>query len=157
MLSQVLDFIPSLLAAIAVGFIAWILAQLIRMGLQRILSHTQLDEKLSEEVGVRPISQNIADIVYWLVLLLFLPIVLSILGLTGLLMPVQNMVNEVVLFLPNIFIAGVIVFVGYILGNIVRGMVEGLLRSLDIQAQAQKSDCSKLGICPIYSVLLFSP
>lgn len=148
MLSQVLDFIPSLLAAIAVGFIAWILAQLIRMGLQRILSHTQLDEKLSEEVGVRPISQNIADIVYWLVLLLFLPIVLSILGLTGLLMPVQNMVNEVVLFLPNIFIAGVIVFVGYILGNIVRGMVEGLLRSLDIQAQAQKIGLFKTGNLP---------
>ncbi|TCB83895.1 hypothetical protein E0H90_09960 [Acinetobacter sp. ANC 3791] len=148
MLSQVLDFIPSLLAAIAVGFIAWILAQLIRMGLRRILSHTQLDEKLSEEVGVRPISQNIADIVYWLVLLLFLPIVLSILGLTGLLMPVQNMVNEVVLFLPNIFIAGVIVFVGYILGNIVRGMVEGLLRSLDIQTQAQKIGLFKTGNLP---------
>ena len=37
------------------------------------------------------------------------------LGLNGLLFPVQNMVNEGVLYLPNIFIAGVIVFVGYIL------------------------------------------
>ncbi|MHA3050921.1 mechanosensitive ion channel [Acinetobacter sp. ANC 4640] len=148
MLAQVLAFIPSLLAAIAIGFIAWILAQLIRMGLQRILSHTQLDEKLSAEVGVRPISQNIADIVYWLVLLLFLPVVLSILGLTGLLIPVENMVNEVVLFLPNMFIAGVIVFVGYILANIVRGMVEGLLRSLDIQTQAQKIGLCKTGNLP---------
>lgn len=148
MLSQVLAFIPSLLAAIAIGFIAWILAKLIRMGLQRILNRTQLDEKLSTEVGVHTISQNIADIVYWLILLLFLPIILSILGLTGLLMPVQNMVNEVVLFLPNIFIAGVILFVGYILAKIVRGIVEGLLRSLGVQAQAQKIGLFKTGNLP---------
>ncbi len=77
------------------------------------------------------LSQNISEIVYWLILLLFLPIVLSILGLNGLLFPVQNMVNEVVLYLPNIFIAGVIVFVGYILAKIVRGIVEGLLGSFE--------------------------
>ena len=148
MLAQVLAFIPTLLAAIAVGFIAWILAKLIQIGLQRILNRTQLDEKLSTEVGVRPISKNIADIVYWLILLLFLPIVLSILGLTGLLLPVQNMVNEVILFLPNLFIAGVIIFVGYILANIVRGIVEGLLRSLDVQSQVQKIGLFKTGNLP---------
>ncbi len=48
------------------------------------------------------------------------------------------MVNEVVLYLPNIFIAGVIVFVGYILAKIVRGIVEGLLGSLNIQQHAEK-------------------
>ncbi|RKL58422.1 mechanosensitive ion channel, partial [Acinetobacter baumannii] len=66
------------------------------------------------------------------------PIVLSILGLTGLLIPVQNMVNDAVAFLPNIFIAGVIVFVGYILAKIVRGIVEGLINSLGVQSQAEK-------------------
>ncbi len=148
MLAQVLAFIPSLLAAIAVGFVGWILAKLVRMGLQRVLSRTQLDEKLSSEVGVRPISQNLADIVYWLILLLFLPIVLSILGLNGLLTPVQNMVNEAILFLPNLFIAGVIVFAGYILAKIVRGIVEGLLRSLNLQSQAEKIGLFKNGNLP---------
>lgn len=89
-------------------------------------------------MGVRPLSENIADIVYWLILLLFLPIVLSILGLTGLLLPVQNMLNDAVGYLPNIFIAGVIVFVGYILAKIVRGIVEGLVNSIGLQQQAQK-------------------
>ncbi|MEJ2898673.1 mechanosensitive ion channel [Acinetobacter sp. NS-4] len=138
MLQNILVFIPQLIAAIAVGFVGWIIANLVKIGLQRLLDRTQLDEKLSADVGVSPISQNISDIVYWLILLLFLPIVLSILGLNGLLFPVQNMVNEVVSFLPNIFIAGVIVFVGYILAKIVRGIVEGLVRSLNLQQQAQK-------------------
>lgn len=138
MIQRFLLFIPQLLAAIAVGFIGWIVANLVKVGLQKLLDRTQLDEKLSSEVGVKPLSENISEIIYWLILLLFLPIVLSILGLSGLLYPVQNMVNDVVGYLPNIFIAGVIVFVGYILAKIIRGIVEGLLRSLNVQQQAEK-------------------
>ncbi|HBJ4684945.1 TPA: mechanosensitive ion channel [Acinetobacter baumannii] len=138
MVNQVLVYIPNIIAAVVVGFIGWIVARLVRAGVSNVLSRTQLDDKLSSEVGVGGISQNIGEILYWLVLLLFLPIVLSILGLTGLLIPVQNMVNDAVAFLPNIFIAGVIVFVGYILAKIVRGIVEGLINSLGVQSQAEK-------------------
>ena len=99
---------------------------------------TQLDEKLSGDVGVGSLSSNLAEIFYWLVLLLFLPIVLSILGLTGLLAPVQNMLSDALGYLPNLFIAAVIVFVGYIVAKIVRGIVEGLGNSLGLQAQAAK-------------------
>lgn len=138
MIQQFLLFIPQLLAAVAIGFIGWIVANLVKVGLKKALDRTQLDEKLSADVGVSPISQNIADIVYWLILLLFLPIVLSILGLQGLLLPVQNMLNEAVSYIPNIFIAGVIVFVGYILAKILRGIVEGLINSLNLQTQIEK-------------------
>lgn len=138
MVQQFLLFIPQLFAAIAVGFIGWILASLVKVGLTRLLDRTQLDEKLSQDVGVSSVSQNISEIVYWLILLLFLPIVLSILGLSGLLYPVQNMVNEAVVYLPNIFMAAIIVFVGYILAKIVRGIIEGLLGSLNVQQQAEK-------------------
>lgn len=142
MVAQFLIFIPNVIAAVIVGFIGWIVARLVRAGLSRLLAQTQLDEKLSAQVGVSPISKNIADIVYWLILLLFLPIVLSILGLQGLLFPVQNMLNDTISYLPNIFIAGVIIFVGYILAKIVRGIIEGLSNSLNVQAQAEK-----IGLC----------
>ena len=138
MVQQFLLFIPQLLAAVAVGFIGWILANLVKVGLTKLLSKTQLDEKLSQDVGVNSFSQNISEIVYWLILFLFLPIVLSILGLNGLLYPIQNMVNEAVVFLPNIFMAGIIIFVGYILAKIVRGITEGLLGSLNVQQHAEK-------------------
>ena len=138
MVSRVLAFLPSLLAAVVVGFVGWIVARLVRAGLTNVLARTQLDEKLSGDVGVGSLSSNLAEIFYWLVLLLFLPVILSILGLNGLLLPVQNMVNEGIAYLPNLFIAGVIIFVGYILAKIVRGIVEGLGNSLGLQAQAEK-------------------
>lgn len=145
MVSQVLVFIPNIIAAFVVGFIGWIVAKLARTGISQILARTQLDEKLSAQVGVRPFSDHIAEIVYWLILLLFLPIILSILGLSGLLVPVQNMLNQSIAYIPNIFIAGVIVFVGYILAKIVRGIVEGLVNSLGVQDQAQKMGLFKNG------------
>ena len=138
MIGQVLAFIPTLIAAAAVALIGWLLATLVRAGLTRVLASTNLDDKLSADVGVAPVSKNIADIAYWLILLLFLPMVLSILGLTGLLAPVQVMVTEAISFIPNIFIAGIIVFAGYILAKIIRGITEGLLSSIGLQAQAEK-------------------
>ncbi|WOE32827.1 MULTISPECIES: mechanosensitive ion channel [unclassified Acinetobacter] len=142
MIEQFLLFIPQLIAAIAIGFIGWIIATIIRVGSKRLLDRTSLDEKLNTEAGVTTISHHISDVIYWLVLLLFLPIILAILGLDGLLVPVQNMVNVAVLYLPNIFIACVIVFVGYILAKIVRGILEGLLSSLNIQQGIEK-----IGVC----------
>ncbi|TCM65853.1 putative transporter (transmembrane protein) [Acinetobacter calcoaceticus] len=138
MIGQFLSFVPNLIAAVIIGFIAWVIARLVRAGLSKTLAKTQLDEKLSSEAGVSAISSNIADIVYWLILLLFLPIILSILGLTGLLLPVQGMLNEAIAFIPNLFMAGVILFVGYILAKIVRGIVEGLCNSLNLQQSAEK-------------------
>lgn len=138
MVGSVLLFIPHLIAAIVVGGLGWLIASLVRTGITRVLARTELDEKLSGEVGVGSLSSNIGEIIYWLILLLFLPIVLSILGLTGLLIPVQNMVNEAIAYLPSLFITGVIIFVGYILAKIVRGIVEGLVSSVGLQAQAEK-------------------
>lgn len=138
MVAQVLVFIPTLIAAAIVALIGWLVATLVRAGLRNVLARTQLDEKIGQDVGVSSISQNIADISYWIILLLFLPMVLSILGLSGLLQPVQLMVTEAVSFIPNLFIAAIIVFVGYILAKIVRGIIEGLSHSVGLQAQAQK-------------------
>ncbi|AOA57390.1 mechanosensitive ion channel [Acinetobacter larvae] len=138
MVAQVLLFIPHLIAAAIVAFVGWLLANLVRSALTTALSKTELDEKLSSEVGVSQISKNIAEIVYWLILLLFLPIVLSILKLNGLLAPVQQMVNDVITFLPQLFISAVIVFVGYIIAKILRGIVEGLSNSLSLQQNVEK-------------------
>ena len=58
----------------------------------------------------RPEVRNflLANAVYWLVFLLFLPAVLDALALQGLLEPVQGMINNILGFLPNIFAAGLI-------------------------------------------------
>lgn len=139
MVSEVLLFIPRIVSAAVLALIGWVLATLVRAGITRVLARTTLDERLSAEVSVEPLSNNIGQIVYWLILLLFVPLVLSALGLTGLLAPVQNLVNDLLAFLPNLFAALVIGFVGYFVAKIVRNIVTGLVSSLNIQSSAERA------------------
>ena len=139
MVSEVLLFIPRIVSAAVLALIGWVLATLVRAGITRVLARTTLDERLSAEVSVEPLSNNIGQIVYWLILLLFVPLVLSALGLTGLLAPVQNLVNDLLAFLPNLFAALVIGFVGYFVAKIVRNIVTGLVSSLNLQSSAERA------------------
>ncbi|XID76018.1 mechanosensitive ion channel [Alkanindiges sp. WGS2144] len=139
MVNEVLIFIPRVLSALVLGVLGWVLATVVRAAITRLLARTSLDERLSAEVGVQPLSNNIGQIIYWLILLLFVPLVLSALGLNGLLLPVQNMVNDLLVFLPHVFAAAVIGFVGYFVAKIVRNIVVGLVSSLNVQSAAERA------------------
>lgn len=139
MVSEVLLFVPRVISAAVLALLGWVLATLVRAGITRVLARTTLDERLSAEVGVEPLSNNIGQIIYWLILLLFVPLVLSALGLNGLLAPVQNLVNDLLLFLPNLFAALLIGFVGYFVAKIVRNIVTGLVSSLNVQPTAERA------------------
>jgi hypothetical protein len=132
LLTQVFQFVPQLLGAVLLLLIAWIVASVLRMIISRVLSSARLDERLASQVGVgreRPVSltKTLADTVYWLVFLLFLPAVLNALALQGLLAPVQGMINKVLTFLPNIFSAGLILGIGWLFARIVQRVVTNLL------------------------------
>ncbi len=76
---------------------------------------------------MQPISAKLGNVVFRLVVLLFLPAILGTLEVDGLLVPVQGMVNEILGMLPNIFGAIVIGVVGWFLAKIVRDLVSNLL------------------------------
>lgn len=76
---------------------------------------------------MRPISDNLGNVVFWLIVLLFLPAILGTLEIAGMLEPVQDMVNEMLGMLPNIFGAVLIGVVGWFLAKIVRDLVNNLL------------------------------
>lgn len=139
MIGDVVGYLPQVVAALVLAIAGWLLALLVRTGLARLLDRTTIDERLSAEAGMRPISDSIGHVGYWVVLLLFLPMVLGALGLQGLLGPVQNLVDRLLGFLPNLFAAGVIVVVGYYVAKIVRGIVTNLLVATRVQSLARSA------------------
>lgn len=142
MVNEVLVFLPRVLAALVLGGLGWVLAIAVRTGLTRVLAMTTLDERLSSDIGVTPVSQNLGQIAYWLILLLFLPIVLSALGLNGLLLPVQDMMSQLLGFLPNLFAAVVLGVVGYMVAKIARGLVTNVVASTNVQSWVQRGGLS---------------
>ena len=132
LLDEFLSYLPRLVGAAALLLIAWVAATVLRFLVQRVASAMKLDEKLHAQAdmeGEEPIglSKTMANTVYWLVFLLFLPAVLSALALPGLLEPVQIMVGKFLGFLPNLFAAGIILGVGWLFAKIVQRIAANLL------------------------------
>jgi len=127
LVDQVLAFVPRLVAGGILILIVWIIATVLRTIVAKALQSTTLDEKLSAGAGMRPISDNLGNVVFWLIVLLFLPAILGTLEIDGLLEPVQGMVNEMLGMLPNVFGAVLIGVVGWFLAKIVRDLVSNLL------------------------------
>lgn len=148
MVNQVLLFVPNLLAAAAVGVIGWVIAIVAKNATLAGLSKTTLDEKLAQEASVKPMSSTIADMVYWLILLVVLTMVLGRLELNGLFTPLANMIDKMFAFVPNIFTAGVIFFIGFVVAKIAKGIVTNLVTSLNIQALATKAGLSEKNSLP---------
>jgi hypothetical protein len=98
----------------------------------RVLAGTEWDDKLSKEAGMEPMSKNVGNVLFWLVILLFIPAILGAYDLQGLLSPVQAMVNKVLDALPNVFAAFVIGFVGWLVAKVMRGLVVNLLSAAGV-------------------------
>jgi hypothetical protein len=142
LLTQLFEFAPQLLGAGLLLLLAWIVASGLRLLISRGLRAVKLDERLGGEAGFEeegvPLTKSLADAVYWLVFLLFLPAVLSTLNLQGLLEPVQGLVNEVLAFLPNLLAAGLILLVGWFAGRIVQRIVSNLLAAIGVDNLSQR-------------------
>jgi hypothetical protein len=141
LLNQFFQFAPQLFGAAAILVIAWVLANLLRAIISRVLRAANIDQRLAEQAESPPqvsLAQTIADTAYRLVFLLFLPALLNALSLQGLLGPVQGMINKILDFLPNIITAGLILLVGWFLARIVRGIVTNFLVAVGAERLTQR-------------------
>ena len=134
-LGGITEFLPKLLAAIGLGLLAWLLATGVRMGIRKVLDATSIDERLAEKTegdptsSPVPLSKTLSEVAYWVVILLFVPAILGVLELNGLLQPVQDMFNGIFQYIPNILGAIIIFFVGWFIAKLLRRIVTGLLAS----------------------------
>ena len=90
-------------------------------------------EKLSERIGLvsiigkQRLSFIIGLIVYVMVLIPVLVATLNALQLESLTQPASKMLEVIILALPNIFVAGLILIVSYMIGRVVSTLVSNLL------------------------------
>jgi hypothetical protein len=106
------------------------------------LKATKLDEKLGGATGegAKPmsLSETFADVVYWLVFLIFLPLILQALDMKALLEPLTTLFNKVFAFLPNIISAAAIMVIGWFIARVVQRLVQSLLASAGVDRLSEK-------------------
>lgn len=156
LVTRIFEYGPSLIAGVVLGLVAWVLASLARTLITSALAATTLDEKVSQAAEMTPVSNNIGNVVYWLILLMFLPAILGTLQLEGLLVPVQGMVDKILAMVPNIFAAAVITTVGWFVAKILRDLVQNLLEVVGFDRLGEKAGLTgKVGLSRLVGLIVF--
>lgn len=156
MMSQIMVYLPHLLAGVLLLLVAWLAATVVKAIANRAMKATQWNEKLIEQAGMSPLGDNVGNVLFWLVILMFLPAVLGVLQLEGMLDPVRNMVDETLTMLPNIFAAVVIVIAGWLVARILRGLVSNLLAAVGADKLGEAAGLKdRLELSRLAGVLVF--
>jgi len=136
-LNQIFAYLPRIGGAAIIAAIAWLVATITRLVAIRIAHSFSLDDKLNQATdrpaarsGQLRLSETLGDILYWFVLLFFLPFILDTLKLQGPLQPVQNLLSRFLEAIPQILTAIFILAVGYVVGQFVQKLVTNLLTSI---------------------------
>jgi hypothetical protein len=127
-LNTFLAAIPQVVGALLIILIGWIissaLARLVTAGLKR----TSVDRVFAEHAGpvygkqTRQFEPSVVagEIVKWIIRLVFLVAAANVLGMPQ----VSQLLNEVLLWIPNLIVAAIILLVAPLLGRFVRGLIE---------------------------------
>lgn len=134
MLGGFFNYLPNLIGAVLIGVAAWVIASLARASVVSLADKSKWHADLQAKGGARqPVSQNLGQLVYWLILLLALPLILSTLQINGLLTPVNAMLTNALGYIPNILGAGLIAVVGFMIARIARGLVTNVVAQLPLE------------------------
>ena len=143
LVKEIAAYLPRLLAGTLLALVVWLAAVALRTIVTRALDASGLDEKLSAGTGMQPMRKSVGNMLFWLVVILFVPAILNVFDLGGLLDPVKVMVTKILDMLPNVVAALVIGFVGWLLGKVLAGLVSNILAATGVDQGAHR-----LGIDP---------
>ncbi len=122
MLESIGSFLPGIFGALAVLIIGWLIASVFKGIVYRLLKKTTWDDKIFGGTDIQP-EKFISKLVYYIIMVMVLMVVLEMLGVSQVLDPLEQMVEEFVTFLPNLVAALAIGFIGYVIAKVASELV----------------------------------
>lgn len=135
-----LTALPGVIRMLVLVIIAFVLAGLLRKLTLAGLNKIQFAQKLQEwgviktEDNGQALIKTLGQLAYYLVILFFLPSILSGLNISSTVDPISSMFEKFFAFIPNMIAAGLILFVGTFFCKFIKGLLTGVLERLDIDA-----------------------
>lgn len=127
-LNSFLAAIPQVLGALVIIIIGWIIAGVVGRVVQELLRRAGADRLFAEHGGqvygnqsrqFKP-SDIAGELVKWVIRIVFLVAAANVLGMPE----VSNLLNQVLLWIPNLIVAAVILLLAPIIARFVRGAIE---------------------------------
>ncbi len=136
-LNLLLTFIPRLLGFLVILLVGWLVATAVSKALTFLLRKVGFD-RLANRVGLTRIEQNmgiqldtagiLGKIAYWFIFIVFLVPAVDALGLTT----VSGVLNTLVAYIPNVFVAILVLFLGTLAATFVADIVRGATAGANI-------------------------
>jgi hypothetical protein len=135
LLNEILAILPNILAAVLIGAVGWVIAQIVRRLVTNLLSATGIDRVgakfgFSRTGGQQSLSWIIGTIIFVLILIPVAISALNALEIAAIATPATNMLNQVLNLLPKLFAAGVVLALAYIAGQYISEFVTNILTGL---------------------------
>ena len=160
-MQNLLGFLPALIGAILILIIGWIiagvLAGLIEKGLKAIGF-----ERAAQSTGIAGFIENagsgwtasklVAEIVKWFIRLIAIQAAASILGLDQ----ISQVINAILLWLPNLVVAIVIIVIGALIANFVAGIVRGSAAEMGFSTPNLLANITRYAIIGFAAVAAFN-
>ena len=152
--TQLASFVPQLLAAMVLLFVGWLIANLVRTGVMKLLDILRFDS-LAEKTGIEAflkqghldvsLSRILAQLAYWVIIFIVIVTVANSLGLHM----VAELFNKVVLYIPNIIVAILVLVFGILVARFINRMVFAYLNNIGVQGALTISTLAE------YAVIIF--
>src|SRR5437588_6048380 len=133
----ILTFIPRLIGFLVILIVGLIIAALVAKAVTFLLRKVGFD-RMSDRIGLTRFEQRmgvrmdtagvLGKIVYWFIVLIFLVPAADALGVPA----VSNVLNQLVAYIPNVFVAILVLFLGALAATVVADLVRGATASANI-------------------------
>lgn len=148
------DFLPSLIGALLILIVGWIVAKLVKTAAVKLLKLIKLDvvtEKAKIDQFLKDGGSNktaidiIGGIIYWLIMLIVILAGLDALGLGV----ASELFNQIILYIPNVIVAVLALIFGVFLAGFIAQVVTTYLKNIGV------SNSDVIGGIAKYAIILF--
>ncbi|MFM7600633.1 MAG: mechanosensitive ion channel [Pseudanabaena sp.] len=132
LVNQILSALPKILKALMIGAIGWLIAQAVKRIVTNLLATSGADRFLQRWTSQTEytLSQVVGNFIYVLILIPTAISTLEALEVGSISRPATAMLDQVLRFLPQVFVASAILTVAYFFGQFARDIVSGILAGL---------------------------
>ena len=133
------ESVLSLLKAIVIFIVGWIIATVIKGIIKKILNSTNIDNRIAAAViGQRggesfPIESWIATLVFWIIMLFVIIAALNALQLQAVSTPLNTLLDQITGFIPKLLGAAILLGIAWVVATVVKTIVTRGLGALNIE------------------------
>ena len=142
--------IGSIIGAILIFIIGWLVALGIAALVRGVLSKVNLNQRMNSSTGkTYDLEGIISKIVFWFIFIIAISGALNLLNLNSISTPFANMVNQVLAFIPNLIGAIAVGIIGWVLATVARTGINAALAKTTMDERLS----AKAGVKPMSSTI----